>query len=69
MMGAGFYDEARETLQMAIRLDKYLPECHYNLAQIYAFVEPIDLKQARRHYRLAREMGLAADESLEKALP
>lgn len=68
MMGAGFYDEARETLLMAIRLDKNLPECHYNLAQLYAFIEPINIRQARRHYRSARDLGLAADPQLEKAL-
>lgn len=68
MMGAGFYEEARETLLMAVKLDKNLPECHYNLAQLYAFVDPIDLKQARRYYKQARDLGLAADKQLEKAL-
>ncbi len=68
MMGAGFYDEARETLQMAIRLDKNLPECHYNLAQLYAFIEPVNLRLAARHYRNARDLGVAADPQIEAAL-
>ncbi|MGD9781740.1 MAG: tetratricopeptide repeat protein [Kiritimatiellia bacterium] len=68
MMGAGFYEEARETLLIAAKLDKNLPECHYNLAQIYAFIDPVNLKLARRHYKLARDLGLAQDEQLEKAL-
>ncbi len=68
MMGAGFYEEAREALQMAVRLDRNLPECHYNLAQLYAFTDPIDLKQARKAYQQARDLGLAADPQLEKAL-
>jgi Flp pilus assembly protein TadD len=68
MMGAGFYDEARETLLMAIRLDKNLPECHYNLAQLYAFIEPINLRLARRHYRNARDLGVGADPQLDAAL-
>lgn len=68
MMGAGFYDEARETLLMAIRLDKNLPECHYNLAQLYAFIEPVNLRLAARHYRNARDLGVAADPQLEAAL-
>ncbi len=68
MMGAGFYDEARETLQMAIRLDKNLPECHYNLAQLYAFIEPVNVRLARRHYRNARDLGVTADSQLEAAL-
>ena len=68
MMGAGFYEEARETLLMAVKLDKNLPECHYNLAQLYAFVDPIDLKQARRYYKQARDLGIASDKQIEKAL-
>ena len=68
MMGAGLYQEARETLQMAIKLDRNLPECHYNLAQLCAFIDPIDLKQARKYYQQARDLGLAADPQLDKAL-
>lgn len=68
MMGAGFYDEARDTLQMAIGLDKNLPECQYNLAQLYAFIEPINLRLAARHYRTARNLGVAPDTQLEAAL-
>ena len=68
MMGAGFHAEARETLLMAVKLDKNLPECHYNLAQLYAFIDPIDLKLARKSYKQARDFGLAADPQLEKIL-
>lgn len=68
MMGAGFYDEARDTLLLAIRLDKNLPECHYNLAQLYAFIEPINLRLARRHYRNARDLGVTPDPQLDAAL-
>jgi hypothetical protein len=68
MMGAGFYEEARETLLMAVKLDKNLPECHYNLAQLYAFVDPVDLRLARKYYKQARDLGLAPDKQIEKAL-
>lgn len=68
MMGAGFYEEARETLLMALKLDKNLPEAHYNLAQLYAFTDPINLKLARKYYRQALDLGIAADKQLEKAL-
>lgn len=69
MMGAGFYEEARRELLMAIRLDKNVGgEYYYNLAQLFALVEPIDLKQARKHYQQARNLGIAADKALEKAL-
>ena len=68
MMGAGLYEEARETLLIAVKLDKNLPECHYNLAQLYAFIDPVNLKLARRYYKQARDLGLARDAQLEKAL-
>lgn len=69
LMGAGFYEEARETLHMAIKLDKNLPECLYNLAQLYALVDPKDAKQARKYYKQALDLGIAPDKQLEKALP
>lgn len=68
MMGAGFYDEARETLLMAVKLDKNLPECQYNLAQLYAFIDPISIRKARKYYKQARSLGLPPDAKLEKAL-
>jgi len=68
MMGAGFYDEAREMLLMAVKLDKNLPECQYNLAQLYTFIDPINIKKARKYYKAALDLGLPADTNLEKAL-
>lgn len=68
MMGAGFYEEARETLLMAVKFDRNLPECHFNLAQLYALVDPKDLKQARKHYKQARDLGIAPDAQLDKIL-
>ena len=69
MMGAGFYEEARETLLKAIRLDKNVGgEYYYNLAQLYALVDPVDLKTARRYYTQARNFGVAADAQLERAM-
>ena len=68
MMGAGFYSEARETLLMAAKLDKNLPEVHYNLAQLFAFVDPVDLKAARKYYQGALSLGIPPDPQLDKAL-
>lgn len=68
MMGAGFYEEARESLLAAIRLDKHLPECLYNLAQLYALVDPKDIKQARKYYQQALTLGVMPDAQLESIL-
>ena len=68
MMGAGFYEEARETLLMALKLDKNLPECLYNLAQLYALVAPKDVKLARKYYKQALDLGIAPDAQLDKIL-
>lgn len=68
MMGAGFHEEARDILLMAARLDKQMPECLFNLAQLHAFIDPVDLKLARRFYHQARALGLAPDPRLEEVL-
>lgn len=68
MMGAGFYEEAREALMLAIKLDRNVGgEYYYNLALLNAFADPINLKTARRYYQQARNMGVAADSKLEEA--
>lgn len=68
MLGAGDYDEARETLARTVKLDSKIAEAHYNLALLYAFTDPVDLKAARKHYQAARKNGIAEDAALENAL-
>jgi len=68
MMGAGDYDEARETLEDAVKLDKRLADAHYNLALLYANTAPIRLKPARKHYKQAIDLGIEPDPALEAAL-
>lgn len=68
MLGAGDYDEARETLETAVKLNSKIAEAHYNLALLYAFADPIDLKAARKHYEAARKNGIPADPSIEQAI-
>lgn len=67
-IGAGSYEEARKTLLESVRLDNNLPESHFNLAQIYARIEPKNLEQARKCYQQALELGLAPNERFEQAL-
>jgi tetratricopeptide (TPR) repeat protein len=68
MMGARDYDEARETLEAAVKLDKRLADAHYNLALLYANTAPIRLKDAKKHYKQALDLGLDPDPSLEATL-
>lgn len=68
MMGARDYDEARETLEAAVKLDKRLADAHYNLALLYANTAPIRLKDAKKHYKQAIDLGLDPDPSLESLL-
>lgn len=65
MLGAGDYDQARETLETAVKLNKKLAEAHYNLALLYAFTDPINTRTARKHYELALKYGIAPDPSLD----
>ncbi len=68
-LGAGEYDLARDALEDALRLDGDVSgECAYNLALIYAQVEPVDLRAAREHYERALEAGVERDEALEAML-
>lgn len=65
MLGAGDYDQARETLEVAVKLNKKLAEAHYNLALLYAFTDPINTRTARKHYEQALKYGIAPDPSLD----
>ncbi len=69
MMGAEFYSEARENLLKAIKLDKDIgPEYYYNLALLYAHIEPVSLRLARRYYKQAVAGGIQPDPALEELL-
>jgi chromosome segregation ATPase len=69
LMGARRYDEARAALARAVSLDRECPpETYANLAMLCAFMDPVDLKLARRYYEQAREAGLPSSPQLEKRL-
>lgn len=63
-----WYDGAAQSLRHAIRLDPEYGDAHFNLALIYVADEPPSLELARRHYGKARQLGVPADEDLEKRL-
>ncbi|MDR0993146.1 MAG: hypothetical protein LBN38_01050 [Verrucomicrobiota bacterium] len=69
LMGVHMYEEARETLERAVRLDKNVGgEAYYNLATLYALIDPIDLKAARTYYQQALRLGIPPSAALEHVL-
>ena len=49
-------------------LDPEYLDAHHNLALFYLDVDPAKPELARKHYELARGLGLPASEVLEKRL-
>jgi len=67
-MGARYTDEARDVYEVAVDIDPKRRDAHWNLAQLYAFSEPKNLRKARKHYEKAKELGLPPSARLDAAL-
>lgn len=67
-MGARYTDEARDAYEVAVKIDPKRRDAHWNLAQLYAFSEPKNLRKARKHYEKAKELGLPPSARLDAAL-
>ena len=67
-MGARYTDEARDAYEVAVKIDPKRRDAHFNLAQLYAFSEPKNLRKARKHYEKAKELGLPPSPRLDAAL-
>ena len=52
----------------AIEIDPQYGDAHFNLAVIYATQKPPAKELARRHYKLAQDLGIPKDPQLEKLL-
>lgn len=64
----GDFETARRQFVLAVELDDELIEANYNLAVLYSTPEKNDLKQARKHYEKAIQLGRNKNESLEKKI-
>lgn len=60
--------EAERELKRAIDLKPDYPEAHFNLAVLYATVQPPSLDLAKIHYNRATELGAPPDPSLERLI-
>jgi len=63
-----WFDGAGSSLQNAVTLDPEYLDAHHNLALFYLDVDLARPELARKHYELARGLGLPTSEVLEKRL-
>lgn len=64
----GWQEAAEQELRKAIEIDPNYGDAHFNLAVIYATQKPPAKELARRHYKLAQDLGIPKDPQLEKLL-
>ncbi len=61
-------DEAETELKKSLELNEKYPDAHFNLAIVYATMQPQDLTLAKQHYEQAISLGAAADPALERLI-
>ena len=64
----GRLGEAEKEILQAIANNPDYADAHFNLAVIYATMQPASKELARRHYTRATALGTQPDPSLEKLL-
>jgi Flp pilus assembly protein TadD len=64
----GWQEAAEQECRKAIELDPNYGDAHFNLAVIYATQKPPAKELARRHYKMATDLGIPKDSQLEKML-
>ena len=60
--------EAEKELRRAIELKPEYPDAHFNLAVLYATLQPPSLDLAKMHYNKATSLGAPPDSSLERLI-
>lgn len=61
-------DEAEVELKKSLELNDKYPDAHFNLAIVYATMQPQDLALAKEHYQQAISLGAAPDPALERLI-
>jgi Flp pilus assembly protein TadD len=62
----GLKGKAEEAFRRSIEIRSDYPDAHFNLAVLYATIEPPSLDLAKEHYNKAVSLGAQPDPSLEK---
>ncbi|MCS7062975.1 MAG: tetratricopeptide repeat protein [Methylacidiphilales bacterium] len=64
----GWQEAAEKECRRAIEIDPNYGDAHFNLAVIYATQRPPAKELARRHYKIALDLGVPKDDKLEKLI-
>ncbi len=64
----GWQEAARKELETAVAIDPNYADAQFNLAVIYLTAPPVDKENARKHYKLALELGSKPDPDFEQLL-
>ena len=64
----GRHLDARSAFARSVELDGNYENAHFNLAVSYSKTSPTSLEMAKKHYEIAKKLGAAPDDGLEKLL-
>ncbi len=64
----GWQASAQKELETAVAIDPQYADAHFNLAVVFATMQPPDKEQARLHYKKAIELGAEPDNNLEQLI-
>ena len=64
----GWQEAAQKELETATSLDPKYADAHFNLAVVFATQQPPNKENARKHYKLATELGAEPDSALEQLI-
>ncbi len=62
----GWQDAAQKELETAVVIDPNYADAHFNLAVVFATMQPPNKEKARLHYKRAIELGAEPDNNLEQ---
>jgi Tfp pilus assembly protein PilF len=64
----GWQEAAQKELETAVAIDPQYADAHFNLAVVFATMQPPQKELARKHYQLATSLGAEPDNNLEQLI-
>ena len=64
----GWQESAQKELETAVAIDPLYADAHFNLAVVFATMQPPNKEKARLHYKRAIELGAEPDNNLEQLI-